>query len=440
MGSPSARSENRHPSVSSMIGLDGLTFCITDIANGLGAFTATYLQADRHWDPAKVGAAISAAGIAAVIVQTPAGALIDYVRQKRKIIILGCLAVAVCALAITLTKSFAATVAYEAVIGAVTTFLPPAIAAISLGLVGHAGLDRRVGRNQAFSHGGNVMAAALAGWLGFAVSQAWVFYLIAILNLLTVGFVLMIRKDEIDFDISRGGDGKNEETGDRSFGAVWHARVGDFTEAFKDSRTLIFVLALFLFHFANAGVLPLVGQHFGLSSTKQSALYMGAAIIIAQLVMIPTCWACGKWVKRFGRKPLFLIAFACVPIRAALCAVDGNPVYLVAIQSLDGISAGVFYVLSVLVVADLTRGTKRFNAIQGFAATCWSLGAALSPYIAGVIAKSHFKTAFLFLAVVGVGATVFFWIFMPETRKEEGEEGEKGKEGKEGKKPEGQAA
>lgn len=67
------------------------------------------------------------------------------------------------------------------------------------------------------------------------------------------------------------------------------------------------------------------------------------------------------WVgSLWGRKPLLLIAFAVLPVRAVLYTLTHHSAVLIAIQVLDGVGAGIFCVVSVLVIADLTHGTSRF--------------------------------------------------------------------------------
>ena len=46
-----------------------------------------------------------------------------------------------------------------------------------------------------------------------------------------------------------------------------------------------------------------------------------------------------------------------------------------AVQLMDGLGAAIFGVVSVLVIADLTSGTGRFNFTQGVVATATGLGA-----------------------------------------------------------------
>ena len=112
-----------------------------------------------------------------------------------------------------------------------------------------------------------------------------------------------------------------------------------------------------------------------------------------------------------------LVAFGALLLRAVLYTLTGNSVALIAIQVLDGVGAAIFGVVSVLVIADLTRGTGRFNLTLGAISTAVGIGASLSQVIAGSIVH-HFgsNAGFLFLAVVASGAFGILYFFMPETR------------------------
>ena len=146
-------------------------------------------------------------------------------------------------------------------------------------------------------------------------------------------------------------------------------------------------------------------------------MVMSACIIVAQLVMIPVALAASRLAASWGRKPVFLIGFAVLPVRGLLYCLSINPFYLVAVQLLDGIGAGIFGVVSVLVVADLTKGTGRFNLTQGALATATGVGAGLSNLVAGFVVKgAGFDAGFIMLAAIAAVGTVFFALVMPETR------------------------
>ena len=145
---------------------------------------------------------------------------------------------------------------------------------------------------------------------------------------------------------------------------------------------------------------------------------MSAYIIVAQLVMIPSANLAGRLTDT-GRKPIFLLGFAVLPIRGVLYTLSNNPYFLVSVQILDGIAGGIFGVLSVLVVADLTKGTGRFNVTQGALNTAIGIGAALSNLLAGfVVQKAGYNVGFLGLAAIAAVATAVFWFLMPETKAE----------------------
>jgi MFS family permease len=176
-----------------------------------------------------------------------------------------------------------------------------------------------------------------------------------------------------------------------------------------DRRIGIFGLCAVLFHFANAAMLPLVGQVLSLGKDHRAPLYMSACIITAQFVMVPVAAWAGRACAVYGRKWVLMIGFSVLPIRGVLYTLTGDPIALIAVQVLDGVGAGIFGVASVLVVADLTRGTGRFNLTNGAIGTATSLGASLSHVVSGLIVQHvGYDAAFLALSAVAsiaVGCT-----------------------------------
>jgi MFS family permease len=222
--------------------------------------------------------------------------------------------------------------------------------------------------------------------------------------LTTMVCVFLIRRPEIDDNLARG-------TTDR------HPEVAKLADLFKDRRILIFGISIVLFHFANAAMLPLVGQKLTAGKSERVALDMSYCIIAAQLVMVPVAIVASRLAESWGRRPVFLIGFAVLPIRGLLYTMTNNPTALIAIQLLDGIGAGIFGVVGVLVIADLTRGTGRFNMMQGALATATGLGASASNLMTGFIVKAGgFNLGYLTLSTIAAAALVFYALAMPETR------------------------
>ena len=171
-----------------------------------------------------------------------------------------------------------------------------------------------------------------------------------------------------------------------------------------------------LFHLANAALLPLVGQKLAAAYPKEATAMMSACIIAAQLVMLPIALLVGRTADSWGRKPLFLVGFAVLPVRAVLYTLSDNSFWLIGVQLLDGVGAGIFGALTPLVIADIMRGTGRYNLAQGAVATAQGIGASLSGLFAGVIVD-HFGYAatFLTLGAVAAIALIVFAAGMRET-------------------------
>ncbi|HEX7789151.1 MAG TPA: MFS transporter, partial [Afipia sp.] len=166
----------------------------------------------------------------------------------------------------------------------------------------------------------------------------------------------------------------------------------------------------------NAAMLPLVGQKLARANPARGTTLMSACIVAAQLVMVPVAVIVGRKADVWGRKPIFAVALAVLAFRGAMYPVSDSPAWLVGVQLLDGIGAGIYGAMFPLVVADLTRGTGHFNVSQGAIATAAGLGGALSTAVAGIIVVAGgYSAAFYFLAAVAGGAMVLFCLWMPET-------------------------
>jgi len=194
------------------------------------------------------------------------------------------------------------------------------------------------------------------------------------------------------------------------------AQAAGYSILFKSHPLVIFGLCVMLFHLGNAALLPLVGQKLAAAYPREATAMMSACIVAAQLVMLPIAVLVGHKADVWGRKPLFLVGFAVLPLRAVLYTLSDNSFWLIGVQVLDGVGAGIFGALTPLVIADIMRGTGRYNLAQGAVATVQGIGASLSGLAAGVIVD-HFGYSATFLSAGGaalVALVVFAWR-MPET-------------------------
>jgi hypothetical protein len=295
-----------------------------------------------------------------------------------------------------------------------------------------------VGRNAAFSHGGNVTTALLAGLLGYAAGQQWIFYVSAMLGVMVLGSLFFLREQDIDYQAARGRGNEDSQNApvssfektrkgsppnaaERAVPRVSRAAPGGACapwEVLKKTRIVVFAVILAVFHFANSAMLPLAGQELARLEHGASSIYMSACIVTAQVVMVPVSYGAGRVADRFGRKPLLSAAFVFLFARGVLLALRDRPFSIVGAEALDGAGTAIASVIALLIVSDLAHGTGRFNFMQGLMNAGVGIGAFAGNTTAGAIAKSAgFPFAFSVLAGVAVAGFVLFAALMPETRR-----------------------
>ncbi|MBX9932239.1 MAG: MFS transporter [Methylobacterium sp.] len=389
-------------------GLDGFTFFVANLQTGFGPFLAVYFT-QAKWTQSDIGFALTVGSLVSLLGQVPGGAFVDAVRSRRFAAGLSVVAIAGSAFALAAWPSFIIVLLAMAVHSAASCILTPAIAAISIGLVGHARAGERLGRNASFSALGNAVAAAVMGACGYYISNDAVFYFTAALMLPTLVALSFVRPPT-----------RPAETAARRQPERQPDETRTSLRALLTNRTLIcFAACMSLFFLANAAMLPLVGSMLTMRASETATALIAACIVVPQVVLALTGPAIGRAAERWGRRPLLLIGFAALPIRGLLFAYTTSPELLVAIQVFDGISAAVFGVMVPLVVSDATRHTGRFNTALGAVGTAMGIGAALSTSLAGIMAdKLGSQSAFLGLAIVGFAGFALLALIMPETRRE----------------------
>jgi MFS family permease len=388
-------------SFQSRTGLNAANFFLAEVGGVVMPFLAKFL-AERGWRDGAIGTAIALAGLGVWLMQTPAGFIVDCSRHRRMLLAGASLVVGLgYGLLPLLPSGWWVVEPLVFVAGAGHAFFVPLLGALALGLVGHAALNRTVGVNQGWNHAGNIASALtamlLVGWLGLPS----VFYAVTAASILAALSVTLIRPNEVN-EVRASGAGNGDEN-----------RPG-FLGLLHDRRVLILFAAAAMFHLANAPVMPLVGLYIArLGGTDTQ---VAAVVLVAQTVMIPVALAAGWLCDRWGRKWVFAIGFIVLPLRIFLYSLTSDPWMLVALQSLDGIGAGIYGVVIVAICADLTRGRGGFNSLQGLIATAVSVGGVIGPLAAGLLVQHlGFQTAFYAFAGVAAVAALLFLGFMPET-------------------------
>jgi predicted MFS family arabinose efflux permease len=278
-----------------------------------------------------------------------------------------------------------------------------------MGIVGATVFDRQFGKNQSFNSAGNVVCALLIAAVSHLFGNRAIFITAAVLTIPTVLAIRAIRSTDIDYDLARGG-------AIPAGGKAVPARASVLKTLLGDRTLLVFLACAFLFHFANAAMLPQLGEMLSQGTRASAAPFMSACILVTQVVIMCFAASIGRFANVHGRKPLLMAGFGVLPIRAILYTLTHNTGSLIAVQILDGVANAIFGVVSILVVADRTRGTGRFNLVQGGLATAVGLGAALSTTFGGkLIQHFSYRVSFLSLGAVAALAFLLLWAAVPET-------------------------
>jgi MFS family permease len=404
---PKAGKPTPTPSRQSLRGLDWFIFFLADVQTGFGPFVAVYLTTQK-WTQVEIGLVLSIGGVIALIGQMPGGAIVDAARSERLVAGLAVATIGVCALAYALWPIFPVVVTAAALHAAASCVLGPAIAAISLGLVGPLAISERLGRNARFASLGNGTAAAVMGTAGYLLSSQSVFLVTFILAIPTLLALSRIREREIDVAQAHGALPREEPD----------AKATSVLSLMRQRPLLIFACSVLLLQLANAAMLPLMAGVVTTRSSQWAPVLIAACIIVPQAIVALMSPSVGRKAQQWGRRPLLLIGFGALAIRGVLFATVHDPYLLVAVQVFDGITAAVFSVMVPLIVADISFGSGHFNLAQGIVGTAVGIGASLSTVLAGYV-SDKFGSSVAFIGLAGVAAVglAMIWLIMPETRR-----------------------
>lgn len=388
--------------------LDLLSFVLSDVRYGLGAYLGVYLLTEHGWDAASIGLALSFGGLVGLVSQVPLGAMVDASRAKRALLAGAVVVVTATCFMIPLAPRFWPVAAAGVIGGLAGTVVGPCLAAISLGVVGPARFAHRAGRNEALFHLGNgvinLVILATASFVGTPI----IFWTMGLTAAASVAAAAAVPERAIDHAVARGFRPDDVQHGVRP--SAW-------STVLTSRPLLVFAGCGALFHMANGAMLGLVAQKLALQHPGQGVAFTAACAIAAQSVMVPAAVLAGRKADAWGRKPLLLTAFVALALRGVLYTYSDNATWLIGVQLLDGVGAGLIGALFPVVVADLTRGSGHFNAAGGAVGTVHAVGGILSGALAGqIVVAAGYQTAFLTLAAIaGLGAALF-WAAMPETR------------------------
>lgn len=392
-------------------GLDWFSFFCANLQTGFGPFVSVYLTTEK-WSQTDIGLVLMIGGLVGLFGQIPGGMIVDRAASKARVAAVAVVLICISALLVASGSVFALILLAWVLHAAASTVLSPSIAFISLQLVGHAGIGRRLGRNAAFASVGSALAAGGMGVCGYYVSNQAVFLVTAALAVPTLLALWQIR--------AAPPEGQGRAT--RPAPPARAARSPGLMAFLSDRSLLVLGAAVALYYLANAAMLPLVGSMLTLRSAHSPTIFIAACIIVPQIVVATLSPLVGTLAETWGRRPLLILAFLALPIRGVLLGLVTDPFLLVLVQALDGLASAVVGVVVPLVAADVARRTGRFALAQGMLGTAMGLGASFSATIAGVL-SDHYGSgiAFFGLAAIGGVAALLPLIAMPETRPRAGD-------------------
>jgi MFS family permease len=394
-------------SLRSLRALDWVNFFVANVQTGFGPFIASYL-ASHKWTQGEIGLVLSIGTISAMVSQVPGGAAVDALKNKKGAAAWAIIAIILSAVLLATSPTIVPVIAAEVFHGFASCMLVPAMAAISFSLVGRANLGDRLGRNARWASIGSAVAAGLMGLTGEYVSARAVFWLTAALALPALVALSMIQPTHT-IAPPPGSRPRAANADDESRETIF--------DLLRDKRMLVFAACVVLFHLSNAAMLNLAAGEVTAGMGDNVQLVIAACIIVPQAIVAMLSPWVGRSAQRWGRRPILLLGFSALPVRALLFAGVSSPYLLVPVQMLDGISAAVFGVMLPLIAADVAGGKGRYNLCIGLFGLAAGIGATLSTSLAG-FAADHFGNTMSFfgLAAAGALAVLLVALAMPETR------------------------
>jgi len=380
-----------------------LNLTVANIQTGFGPFIASYLTS-QGWTQSAIGLALSLGTVTSMASQIPAGAIVDATRRKSVVAGLSLIAFTLSALFLAISPTPLFVYLAEILHGFSSCTLGPAIAAMTLALVGPAVLGPRFGRNARFASIGNGIGAALMGACGYYISSRAVFYLTAAITLPALLTLLPLSAlDSAQGPVRR--ENMPKPTG-------W-----DLVKLLLDRRLAVFAVCAALFTLANSAMLPLAASLMTIRAGAPSSLLIAAAIVLPQAIVAIISPKIGRLADQRGRRPVLLLGFAMLPLRGIILAFVNDPTLMVLAQALDGVAGACFGILVPLITSDVAALTGRYNLCLGAISFMIGVGGTPSTAIAGIVADRFGPSvAFIGMSTVGLLAMLLGLFAMPETR------------------------
>lgn len=434
-------SEKPKTQARSLLGLVALF--LGELRDGLTMINmqSAFLIVSKQYSEKQAGILFFVFGMSQFLFQTPAGYIMDYTDRKVHCLALASVVTtAITLLTATTAKEYGANLGFMVFLkflqGAITALIPPGLNSITQGIVGSVGMTKQVSVNEMRNHFGTaviVLTGSLVAYFTYPdIGTLFIVSPIACIGV--IFFLLRIRPEDIDHDAARGVD--NTPSFNFGFGGRKDEEVTPDTaphaatpfDVLRDGTLLTFIIIVFLFHTSNGTVLPLVMQTLAIGEGRIGILMSGLCIIVAQVFMVCSAKVCGDYSGKWGRKTIFLIGLFSVPVRCfilyILTGIKNSmeessallSVIILSTQILDGVGAGVFGTMYILVTSDISGGTGRFSLTLGLTTAAMSIGGTVSGYLGQALAQDKgYQAAFMILGLMSLVPALVYLVLMPET-------------------------
>lgn len=380
-----------------------VSFFAADVQAGVGPFLGIFLQA-HGWTPDRIGTVLTIGGIVGMLVTAPAGALVDATTRRRTVVAAASALTIVAAGALWLAHGFWLVTLSQVATAIGSAAIGPALAGLTLGMVGRQNFDRQYGRNQVANHAGNLSAAVLSGAIGAWFGIVYVFGLNALFGIACIATAYWIPRRAVHRHYARGL--ARDDSDDTS-----PIRADSMRILLRNRPLLVLAATLAAFNLGNSAMLPLYSLGVSASAHADGSRVTAANIVIAQIVMLIAAVYASRATRRWGFWWVILATLAMLPLRAAAAAAWLTSVWgIVPVQIFDGLAAGLQSVAVPALVVHLLHGSGRVNLGQGAVQGVQAAGACLSPLVGGWLAQRFgYPVAFVALGSISFVA-LGIWI------------------------------
>jgi MFS family permease len=384
------------------IPLLAVSFFAADVQAGAGPFLGIYLQ-EHGWRTDTIGSVLTMGAIVAMLVTTPAGALVDAISHRRSLVVGASALTIVAAIVIWLSRGYWPIASAQIATAVAGSLMGPTLTGLTLGMVGRKNFDLQYSRNQVANHAGNIAAALFSGAAGWRFGISYVFVLSAVFGVACIASVLLIPSRAVHRHYARGL--AHDDDKDRS-----QARAQSVRVLLQNRPLRLLAISLAAFSLGNSAMLPLYSLAVAADHHSLASQLTAANLVISQVVMLIAAAYAYRAIRRWGFWWVILATLVTLPVRGLIAAWLTTPWGIAPVQILDGVGSGLQSVAIPALVVHLLHGSGRVNLGQGALFTVEAIGGCLSPLLGGWLAsRLGFPTAFVILGSLAA-VSVMVWV------------------------------